>query len=57
MTQPEEPFTITITDPTHVRISGRGADATVTVPDAERAAAQGAETLRLLGRTVEIVRA
>ena len=49
-----EPFVITIRDAHHVHIGGNGADATVRVADAERAAEVGASALRGLGRTVEI---
>lgn len=60
MTSPDEPFIITITpDRRHIHLTGRGADAIVSVGDrdADVAAELGAETLRGLGRTVEIVRA
>lgn len=53
-------YTLTITpDRKHIHLSGHGADATVSIRDRdpEEAIEIAAETLRLLGRTVEIVRA
>lgn len=55
----DDTYTLTITpDRQHIHLSGHGADATVSIRDRdpEEAIEIAAETLRLLGRTVEIVR-
>ena len=49
----DEPFVITVLSDA-VRITGNGADATVTAKHPSIAAARGAKALRALGRCVEI---
>lgn len=49
----DESFVITVLDDA-VRITGNGADATVTAKHPSLAAARGAKALRALGRRVEI---
>lgn len=58
MTHSADTYTLTITpDRQHIHLAGRGADATVSIRDRdpEEAIEIAAETLRLRGRTVEIV--